>query len=127
MGQQVLLDTTVLIAGLSERDIHHREAREIFMENGQSRLTISSVTLTEALIRPFTLGKVQGERAEITIRALIRKIIPFTDEHAALAAKIRSTHKAKIPDSMIIATAVLEGIRLITFDRKMMGLYERIK
>jgi PIN domain nuclease of toxin-antitoxin system len=30
-------------------------------------------------------------------------------------------------DSMIIATAILENRMLISFDRKIMGIYERIK
>jgi predicted nucleic acid-binding protein len=46
---------------------------------------------------------------------------------AVLSAKIRFAHKTKIPDAIIIATAIVTGSSLVSFDRKMMGIYERIK
>ena len=66
-------------------------------------------------------------RAESKIRDLIGTIYSFEGETASLAAKIRSANKTRISDSIIIATAVLTGSKLVSFDRKMMGTYERIK
>ncbi|MFZ9809445.1 MAG: type II toxin-antitoxin system VapC family toxin [Candidatus Nanopelagicaceae bacterium] len=127
MGQQILLDSTVVIAALRETDTHFEEAKEIFMNSSRPILAISAMTLTEALIRPHSLGAIHAARAESKIRDLIGTIYSFEGETASLAAKIRSANKTRISDSIIIATAVLTGSKLVSFDRKMMGTYERIK
>lgn len=127
MGQQILLDTTVLLAGLNSRDAHHVDAKEIFTINTRSNFAISAITLAEALVRPYSLGPIQGEQAEGKIDSLIGEIISLSSEHVLLAAKIRSKNKTRIPDSMIIATAIVNNLELISFDRKMMGIYERAK
>lgn len=127
MGQQILLDSTVVIAALRETDTHFEDAKEIFMNSSRLTLSISAITLTEALIRPHSLGVIHATRAESKIRDLIGTIHPFNGETASLSARIRSTHKAKISDSIIIATALSTGSTLVSFDRKMMGIYERNK
>ena len=127
MGSQILLDSTVLIAGLNESDDHFKDAREIFTENSRASLAISSISVAEALIRPYGLGPIQGERAEAVIQMLIGAVIPFEREHALLAAKIRATIKTGTPDSIIVATAIINNMKLISFDRKMMSVYERNK
>lgn len=127
MGQQILLDSTVVIAALRETDTHFEEAKEIFMNSSRPNLAISAITLTEALIRPHSLGAIHAARAESKIRDLIGTIYSFESETASLAARIRSANKTRISDSIIIATAVLTGSKLVSFDRKMMGTYERIK
>jgi predicted nucleic acid-binding protein len=58
---------------------------------------------------------------------LIGTIFPFDSDAAVLSAKIRATHKTKISDAIIIATAITTESSLVSFDRKMMGIYERIK
>ncbi len=127
MGQQILLDSTVLIAALRETDVHHEDAKEIFMSSGKTSLAISAITLTESLIRPHALGAIHATRAESKIRSLIGTVFPFDSEAAVLSAKIRSAHKTKISDAIIIATAITTESSLVSFDRKMMGIYERIK
>lgn len=127
MGQQILLDSTVLIAALRETDTHFEEAREVFMNSSKSTLAISAITLTEALIRPHSLGAIHATRAEGKIMNLIGTIYSFDSEIASLSAKLRATYKTRISDAIIIATAITTGSALVSFDRKMMGLYERVK
>lgn len=127
MGQQILLDTTVVIAALRDTDKHFTQARELFSTSGRMQLAISSITLTEALIRPHSLGLIQANRVESKIHELIGTVHSYDERVASLAAKIRATQKARISDSMIIATAIVYNNKLVTFDRKMMGIYERIK
>jgi predicted nucleic acid-binding protein len=127
VGQQILLDTTVLIAGLREGDALYQQAREIFMASSKSSLAISAMTLTEALIRPHALGAIHATRAESKIRELIGDIYAFNSEAANLSAKIRASQKTRISDAIIIATAIVNDLTLLSFDRKMMGIYERVK
>ena len=55
------------------------------------------------------------------------QVIPLQLDHAQLAAELRARHKIALADAMIVATALTSGRELISFDRKMMGFYERIK
>lgn len=127
MGQQILLDSTVIIAALSDTDLHFLKAREIFSKTTRAQCAVSSVSLGEILIRPAAAGEESVENFMAKLEKLIDRIIPFEKEHAGLAASIRAKQKTTYVDSMIIATAILGNRNLISFDRKMMGIYERIK
>ena len=127
MGQQILLDSTVVIAALSGSDSHHKNAQEILSSTARSQFAISAVSVGEVLIRPSVVGKESVELFLSGLNRLVSQVIPFQQEHALLSASIRGKHKITFVDSMIIATALIGDRKLISFDRKMMGIYERIK
>ena len=127
MGQQILLDSTVVIAALSGSDSHHRNAQEILSSTARSQFAISAVSVGEVLIRPSVVGKESVELFLSGLNRLVSQVIPFQQEHALLSASIRGKHKITFVDSMIIATAIIGDRKLISFDRKMMGIYERVK
>ena len=127
MGQQILLDSTVVIAALSGSDSHHKNAQEILSSTARSQFAISAVSVGEVLIRPSVVGKESVELFLSGLNRLVSQVIPFQQEHALLSASIRGKHKITFVDSMIIATAIIGDRKLISFDRKMMGIYERVK
>lgn len=127
MGQQILLDSTVLIAALSDTDSHHVSAQEVFSRTSRLQIAVSAVSVGEVLIRPAAAGEESVELFLSKLDKLTNRIIPFEKDHARLAALIRSKQKTTFVDSMIIATAILENRALISFDRKMIGIYERSK
>jgi predicted nucleic acid-binding protein len=127
VGQQILLDSTVVIAALSGSDSHHRNAQEILSSTARSQFAISAVSVGEVLIRPSVVGKDSVELFLSGLNKLVSHVIPFQQEHALLSASIRGKHKITFVDSMIIATALIGDRKLISFDRKMMGIYERVK
>lgn len=127
VGQQILLDSTVVIAALSDTDSHYVNAQEIFSETSRTQIAVSAVSVGEILIRPSAAGEESVELFLSRLDKLIHRIIPFEKDHARLAALIRAKQKTTFVDSMIISTAILENRTLISFDRKMMGIYERVK
>lgn len=127
VGQQILLDSTVVIAALSDTDSHYLNAQEIFSQTSRMQIAVSAVSVGEILIRPSAAGEESVELFLSRLDKLIYRIIPLEKDHARLAALIRAKQKTTFVDSMIIATAILENRTLITFDRKMMGIYERVK
>ena len=127
MGQQILLDSTVVIAALSGSDSHHKNAQEILSSTARSQFAISAVSVGEVLIRPSVVGKESVELFLSGLNRLVSQVIPFQQEHALLSASIRGKHKITFVDSMIIATAIIGDRKLVSFDRKMMGIYERVK
>jgi predicted nucleic acid-binding protein len=127
VGQQILLDSTVVIAAMSDSDAHHRKAQELFATATRSQFSISTVSIGEILIRPSVAGEESVDKFLRGLERLVSEIIPFHQNHAQLAAHIRAKQKISFVDAMIIATSVLENKTLISFDRKMTGIYERIK
>jgi len=127
VGQQVLLDSTILIAALSRSDSHHTRAIDFFGKTSKTQCAISTISVGEILIRPSSVGQESVSLFMKGMKQLVTEIIPFDLNHAQLSAEIRAKHKTTFADAMIIATAILSNRELITFDRKMMGIYERVK
>ena len=127
MGQQVLLDSTVVIAALSKSDSLHSEALDFFGKINRSQSAISAISVGEILIRPSAAGEESVTLFLKGLHQLVNQVIPFQLEHAKLSAEIRAKHKITFADALIIATAIISERKLISFDRKMMGFYERIK
>ena len=127
MGQQVLLDSTVVIAALSKSDSLHTSALDLFGKITKSQSAISTISVSEILIRPSSVGQESVNLFLSGLNQLVNQIIPFQLDHAPLAAELRAKNKIALADAMIVATALTSGRELISFDRKMMGFYERIK
>ena len=127
MGQQILLDSTVVIAALSKSDSLHTSALDLFGKITKSQSAISTISVSEILIRPSSVGQESVNLFLSGLNQLVNQIIPFQLDHALLAADLRAKNKIALADAMIIATALKSGRKLISFDRKMMGFYERIK
>jgi predicted nucleic acid-binding protein len=127
VGQQVLLDSTVVIAALSKSDSLHSEALDFFGKINRSQSAISTISVGEILIRPSAAGEESVTLFLKGLHQLVNQVIPFQLEHAKLSAEIRAKHKITFADALIIATAIISERKLISFDRKMMGFYERIK
>ena len=127
MGQQVLLDSTVVISALSKSDSLHTSALDLFGKITKSQSAISTISVSEILIRPSSVGQESINLCLSGLNQLVSQIIPFQLDHALLAAELRAKNKIALADAMIVATALISGRKLISFDRKMMGFYERIK
>jgi len=127
VGQQILLDSTVVIAALSASDVHFRKAQELFATTTRSQCAISTISVGEILIRPSVAGEESVNQFLQGLERLVSEVIPLQQNHAQLAAQIRAKHKISFVDAMIIATSILDNRLLISFDRKMTGIYERIK
>ena len=126
MGQQVLLDSTVVIAALSKSDSLHTSALDLFGKITKSQSAISTISVSEILIRPSSVGQESINLFLSGLNQLVSQIIPFQLDHALLAADLRAKNKIALADAMIVATALISGRKLISFDRKIMGFYERI-
>lgn len=45
--------------------------------------------------------------------------LPISDDITQKTIKLRQTHKIKLPDSIILATAQVHGLQLLTLDNKL--------
>lgn len=120
MGCQA--DTSWLIALLDGEDHHHAEAVAQF-ESLKIPPAISALALTELL------SSFETRRRE-KFKKLSNAFIPIISVEAEIATKgaeIRVEHRLSLPDAVIVASALIHDTELLTFDKKMQNVFERLK
>ena len=113
-GLSLVLDSSAVLAYLAGDELASTPARHLFddfIRPGRNSGSISSLTVTETLVRPF-------ERAETgalgTVEAFLRQfpnleIVPVDYAVAREAARVRARTRLPTPDAIILATAIVHG------------------
>lgn len=121
----VFLDTSACIYLLDGGD-RQRKVRELMA--GDDALFISTVTMAELLVAPI---RSDDSIALAQTNALldILGVVAVSEDVARQAAAIRAAHaKIKMPDALIIATAMAGGAdRVIGNDRAWLGVCDNYK
>jgi predicted nucleic acid-binding protein len=123
VGQKSHADTSWLIALFDNEDEHHKKALREFEELA-SAPSVSALAYAELLVG-FESNDSPTTPEEL--RIALPQILPVDIDVATRAAQIRSSNKIALADAIIIATAIHEKARLLTFDKTMKGVYERVK
>ncbi|MEK7098293.1 MAG: PIN domain-containing protein [Patescibacteria group bacterium] len=110
----MLLDTNILI-GYINGDIAIRDAVSAWRA-AEVRLIISSITLGEFLSHA-ALTDVKIRDLELFAATFIS--IPFDDELAKRAARLKRKYRFALTDSGILATAQLYGVSVVTRDAQL--------
>jgi len=110
----MVLDSNVLI-GYLNGDVAIRDALHAWRETG-TVLFISQVSVIEALSYP-ALDAHEVKDIELFLGDFIA--IPIDMEICRRAAELRRIHKFATPDAIIVASAMVNGLPLVTRDRKM--------
>jgi predicted nucleic acid-binding protein len=115
-GRPVLLDSNILIDVLNG----HREA-QVEWESHEG-VAISVLTWIEVMA-----GAREQDR-EGTLRFLRRhRKIAITDAIAVETVRLRREQRLKLPDSVILATAIAENLVLVTRNTRDFGSSERVR
>ena len=126
MGRKSHADTSWLIALLNPLDISHKLAvRQL--EELNAPASISTFVLAELMV---SFEKSDIGSIPITLREIEKSFSPIVElskEIAISAAKIRSSSKITLGDAIVIASALDQDSELLTFDKNMKAVYERIK
>ena len=112
----LILDSDALLALINKSDVHHESIVNRILQS-EEKLSISVVTYSEAMVRPFEVNQSAVVIAQINSR--ISEIFDVTQPIAIRAALMRATSKIKLPDALIASTAIEKGLTLLTFDEKL--------
>jgi len=131
---KIALDTNILIYFLEGLEPYASKVEDLlnsFMR-GENRGVISTVTVSEILTGFYAKGdeegsaKMRGLLKDLSISGL--EIVPVTFEIADLAARLRAKRGGRLPDSIIVATALTQSAELlISQDRDLKRFSEDIK
>jgi len=113
-----LLDTHILLWGLTTPERLSSRARKLFGDNA-NEFVFSSVNMWEiavkrALGRPDFLTEAATARRQLLVSGFFE--LAMTSEHAIFAASLPQIHKDPF-DRLLVSQATVEGIVLLTSDR----------
>lgn len=117
-GAAVLLDTSTILAYLSGQEAVSPAATIVldeFVARGRNRAVISTITVTESLVRPIRAASESAERA---VEAFLGHfpnlaVVPIDFAIARDAARIRARSAAPTPDALILASGLRAGVGVV--------------
>jgi predicted nucleic acid-binding protein len=123
-----VLDASVLIALLDENDIGRPVARVAVEESKRDHdLLIPVTAFSESIVAPYRRSRRDGQRAEAALAAL-GSLVGVTRAIASQAAQLRATRQIKLPDALILATAMqVAATQILTLDRRWRGVDSRVR
>jgi predicted nucleic acid-binding protein len=122
---RLVLDAGVLIGALDGSDLHHREARSLFVRWQRENATrfISVINLSEVLVAP-SAARARLRVAREAIAALGVAVHRPSEAIGVDAARLRLEHPISLADAYCLATARHVGTQLVSFDRKVVRAAE---
>jgi predicted nucleic acid-binding protein len=110
----IVLDASVLIAHLDERDTHHERASRLLAETGAEPLGASTITLAETLVAPARRGRLDDVLAALDRLGVTE--LPLADGAPAHLARLRAETGCKLPDCCVLLAAREHGGTVASFD-----------
>lgn len=109
-----MLDASVLIAHLDERDTHHERASRLLAETGAEPLGASTITLAETLVAPTRRGRLDDVLAALDRLGVTE--LPLADGASVQLARLRAETGCKLPDCCVLLAARENGGAVASFD-----------
>ncbi len=114
MARIIVLDANVLIALLDASDAHHDWAVELLLAHADAEFSLSALTWAECLVHPARSGRLEEVIAQVSTLQL--DIEEFAEVDAVQLATVRATHSLRMPDAIVLHTAMQRGAALATTD-----------
>jgi predicted nucleic acid-binding protein len=110
----IVLDASVLIAHLDQRDAHHDRARRLLADTGAEPLGASTITLAETLVAPTRAGRLDDVLAALDRLGVTE--LPLGGAAPERLARFRAKVGCKLPDCCVLLAAEENGGKIASFD-----------
>lgn len=107
MAGLIVLDASVLIAHLDDRDAHHEAAELLLAATTDDRLAVSTITLAEVLVGPARSGDPARARDDLQILGIDERHLPL--DASTRLATLRAETGLKMPDCCVLLAAETAG------------------
>ena len=113
---------------LDERDAGRPAARTAVAESRRDHdLLIPITAFSESIVAPYRRSTRDGRRAEEALTAL-GSLVDVTRDIARQGVRLRAGRRIKLPDALILATAMQAPARqILTMDRRWGGVDPRVR
>jgi predicted nucleic acid-binding protein len=125
MARVITLDAGVLIAMLDEKNAHHEWAVRLLIDHSDARFMMPSITYAECLVRPAQKNLV--EKFLGNIRGLAIEVTELTESTAVQLAQVRADSKLRMPDAVVLTTALMNGASVATTDEALAKAAQKMK
>jgi predicted nucleic acid-binding protein len=121
----IVVDASVLIAHLDERDAQHASALERLLAVAEHPLGASPITLAEVLVGPARQGRIDVARS--VLQALDVRELPFGADAPSRLASLRADTSLMLPDCCVILAAQdVQAAGILTFDARLRRVAARL-
>ena len=121
----IVVDASVLIAHLDERDALHARAVDVLLEVADRRLGCSPITLAAVLVGPARHDRLAAARAAVA--ELEVEEIPLGEQAPLRLAALRAESGLKMPDCCVLLAAQDAAAEaVLTFDDALAREVERL-
>ncbi len=111
----IVLDASVLIAHLDDRDVHHGRAERLLGEQaGAEPFGASAITVAETLVAPARAGRLRDAIAALERLGVAE--LALGEETAARLAQLRADTARKLPDCCVLLAAQVNEGTVASFD-----------
>lgn len=112
---------------LDEKNVGRQVARADGDECKRDHDLLIPVTVfSESIVAPYRRSQPDGQRAEAALAAL-GSVVAVTRDTASRAAQLRVTLQIKLPDALVLATAMQVAAEpILTLDRRWLGVDSRV-
>jgi predicted nucleic acid-binding protein len=117
-GSVLVLDTSAVLAYLDGGEAASSAATDVLdelVQTGRNRALISTVTVTEAMVRPFRLASAPAIATVETFLGMFPNlgVVAIDFAIAREAARVRALTGLATPDCLVISTAIVMGADVI--------------
>ncbi len=121
----MIVDASVLVAHLDERDAHNDAATRLLLDGAGDELAASPITLAEVLVGPARAERLV--EAQTILDALSVREIALGADAAPRLARLRAQTGLKLPDCCVLLAAGDAQERVVaTFDERLAAAARRI-
>lgn len=110
----IVLDASVLIAHLDQRDTHHERAKSLLADTVGESLGASTISLAETLVAPARAGRL-ADATDAIARLGVRELPP-AEGAAGRLARLRTDTGRKLPDCCVLLAATEFRGTVASFD-----------
>jgi predicted nucleic acid-binding protein len=126
----VVLDSSLLLGLLDAADTHHRTALDAVAAatDADEEIILPASVLPEVLVGAARQGPAVRDSLEHRLLASVDRLHPIDRDVAVHAADVRAAHRAvRLPDAPVVATGRALGAAVLTVDRRLGRVDERVR
>jgi predicted nucleic acid-binding protein len=120
----IVLDASVLIAHLDQRDAHHERATQLLSATGAEPLGASTITLAEILVAPTRSDRLADVSSALERLGVTE--LPLGDDASQRLARLRVDTGCKLPDCCVLLAAEENDGAIASFDSALVEASDRL-